>query len=275
MNKMLKRIIVAAFVVPVVVFLIFAKSPWFYMAIAFAALIMALNEIYSMLEVKKMKAYRVIGNIFISAVLLSAAFGLKDSYIIAAAALFILAVLTAVIAEKNVQSINRFFYTAAPAMYITFLGVFGVKLRLLENGSYFIFMLLFMTIICDAGAYFVGSAIGKRKLIPEISPAKTVEGAAGGVAVSVIATVVIYYTLLPKDILGPHTFVHLIVLALLMSVIGQAGDIAASVFKRYTGVKNSSNLLPEHGGALDKIDSSMFTAPILYLYAVYVAPFFG
>ena len=272
---MVKRIIVAAFVVPVVVFLIFAESPWFYIAIAFAALVMSLNEIYSMLAVKKMKAYRVLGNIFIVAVLAAASLGFNEIFITAASAFFILACLTAVISEKDVNAINRFFYTAAPAMYITFLGVFGIKLRLLEHGSYFIFMLLFMTIICDAGAYFVGSAIGKRKLIPEISPAKTVEGAAGGVVVAVIATVIIYFTLLPKDILGPNTLIHLIALSFLMSVVGQAGDIAASVFKRFTGAKNSSNLLPEHGGALDKIDSSMFNAPALYLYAVYFVPLFG
>ena len=275
MSKMLKRIIVAAFVVPVVVLIIYAKSPWFFIALAAAALVMALNEIYSMLEAKKMKAYRVLGTLFIIAVLGIAAFSLKESLIIAAAALFVLSALIAVVSEKNVNSINRFFYTAAPAMYITFLGVFGIKLRLLENGSHFIFMLLFMTIICDAGAYFVGSAIGRTKLIPEISPAKTVEGAAGGVAVAVVSTIIIYFTILPKDILGPYTFMHLMALALLMSVIGQAGDIAASVFKRFTGAKNSSNLLPEHGGALDKIDSAMFNAPVLYLYAAYVAPLFG
>lgn len=275
MSTMLKRIIVAAFVVPVVVLIIFAKSPWFFIAIAAAALVMALNEIYSMLEIKKMKAYRILGTAFIIAVLATAAFGLKEIYIIAAAAFFVTACLVAVIAEKNVQEINRFFYTAAPAMYITFLGVFGVKLRLLENGSYFIFMLLFITIICDSGAYFVGSALGRRKLIPEISPAKTVEGAVGGAAVAVIATIIIYFTILPKDILGTYTLAHLAVLSVLMSVVGQTGDIAASVFKRYTGAKNSSNLLPEHGGALDKIDSSMFNAPVLYFYAVYFVPIFG
>ena len=109
----------------------------------------------------------------------------------------------------------------------------------------------------------MGSAIGKHKLIPELSLGKTIEGCIGGIVINIIVAAIISYTVLPKGFIALH---HVMILALLLSVTGQIGDIAESVIKRYSGVKNSSDLLPEHGGALDKIDSMMFNAPVLYFY---------
>jgi phosphatidate cytidylyltransferase len=137
---------------------------------------------------------------------------------------------------------------------------------MLSNGNWYVFLFLLLTLVYDSGAYFVGTAIGKNKLIPELSPGKTIEGCIGGLAVNVITAVIIYLTLLPKGLLGANGLAHIIILAVILSITGQIGDIAESAFKRLAGVKNSSNLLPEHGGALDKIDSAMFNAPILYLY---------
>jgi phosphatidate cytidylyltransferase len=174
--------------------------------------------------------------------------------------------LTQVVFSKNKKNLMRVFYTVTPVAYITVLGTFGIHLRVLEKGEWWIFLLFLLTLVYDAGAYFTGTSFGKNKLIPELSPGKTIEGCIGGLAINVITAVIIKFTVLPKDLMGPDTLLHMIVLAVLLSFTGQVGDIAESVFKRFAGVKNSSNLLPEHGGALDKIDSAMFNAPVLFLY---------
>jgi phosphatidate cytidylyltransferase len=263
---MLTRIIIAAIISPIVLLLVFSKNPYLFIGLSIMALLLALNELYSMLEKKKMQAYRITGNLFSIALYALILFRVETAYYFACLGLFIMTTLTQVVFSKDEKNLIRVFYTAVPVAYITVLGTFGIHLRLLAGGSWFIFLLLLLTLVYDSGAYFVGTAIGKHKLIPELSPGKTIEGCIGGMVINIITAVIIKFTVLPHDLLGPYTLIHMIILAALLSVTGQIGDISESVFKRFTGVKNSSNLLLEHGGALDKIDSAMFNAPVLFLY---------
>ncbi|NLH49940.1 MAG: phosphatidate cytidylyltransferase [Myxococcales bacterium] len=124
-----------------------------------------------------------------------------------------------------------------------------------------VLMLFALIWINDTGAYFVGSAIGKRKLAPRVSPNKTWEGAVGGFAASVILGAVIgvwsdHFTLGQGFLLG-----------VVLGIVGPLGDLAESALKRGAGLKDSGLLLPGHGGVLDRIDSVLFGAPILY-YAI-------
>lgn len=117
----------------------------------------------------------------------------------------------------------------------------------------------------DIGAYFVGRALGKRKLMPSVSPGKTVAGAVGGAVVAaVIALVYNRLVLVPAAQLGlaPWSAVGF---ALLVSLAAQVGDLAESLLKREAGVKDSSTLLPGHGGILDRLDSLYFVLPVAYL----------
>ena len=189
-------------------------------------------------------------------------------------ACFLIMLFVIVILSKDINNFPKIINTIFPVIYIAGLGSFNIHLRLMENGYYWIFLLFLYTFVYDGGAYFAGSFFGKNKLIPEISPGKSIEGCIGGVIISVITVVIIKFTYLPADILGPHTLIHLIILAVLLSVSGQAGDLAASVIKRFCGVKNSSNLLPEMGGVLDKIDSTLFNAPVLFFYIAYITKLF-
>ncbi len=267
---MIKRIIVALIISPITLFLMFSKNPYFFIGLCMLALTIALNEMYSMLAKKKMRAYAITGNIFALAVFALVIIKPAPAYYFACLGLFAVTALAQVVVSKDEKNLIRVFYTITPVMYITALGTFGIYLRMLPQGSWFIFILLLLTLIYDSGAYFVGTAIGKNKLIPELSPGKTIEGCIGGLVVNVITAVIIYFTLFAafkvQNLLGPDTLLHFIILAVLLAFIGQIGDLAESAFKRYTGVKNSSNLLPGHGGALDRIDSLMFNAPVLYLY---------
>lgn len=110
----------------------------------------------------------------------------------------------------------------------------------------------------DIGAYFIGRAFGRRKLAPEISPGKTVEGSLGGIAVSFLALVV--YTGLVREVF-PFGLLELWLFSLLLSLGAQLGDLAESMLKRFAGVKDSGNFLPGHGGLLDRIDSLLFAFP--------------
>jgi phosphatidate cytidylyltransferase len=124
-----------------------------------------------------------------------------------------------------------------------------------------IFYLLLVVWLGDAGAYYVGKSLGRHKLSPRISPKKTVEGLAGGIAVSIIAAVVVHLTFF-KEI----PLIHAVISGVILSVAGVIGDLAESMWKRSAAVKDSGTLIPGHGGFLDRFDSIFFTAPILYSY---------
>ena len=122
-----------------------------------------------------------------------------------------------------------------------------------------------LTWATDTGAYFVGRSIGRNKLIPSVSPGKTVEGAIGGVVVAVIAAW-LYVTFLLEPVAQLSMLpAGLIGFAILVSIVAQVGDLAESLFKRDAGVKDSSRLLPGHGGILDRFDSLLFVLPVAYV----------
>jgi phosphatidate cytidylyltransferase len=116
----------------------------------------------------------------------------------------------------------------------------------------------------DTAAYYVGKSIGKRKLAPQVSPAKTWEGTAGSVFGSVLAGGFYAHIFIPGAPLW-----MILVLAVIGNVAGQVGDLAESALKRGANVKDSGTLLPGHGGVLDRIDSSLFAIPIIYLLLTY------
>ncbi|MEM9730867.1 MAG: phosphatidate cytidylyltransferase, partial [Myxococcota bacterium] len=117
----------------------------------------------------------------------------------------------------------------------------------------------------DTSAYFVGRKFGKTKLAPRISPKKTVEGAAGGLAGSVFFAVAISL-FIPK-----LPAVDAVALAIVAGVAGQAGDLFESVLKRSSGVKDSGGILPGHGGLLDRVDALVFTGPATWIYGTFIA----
>ncbi|MBM7598564.1 phosphatidate cytidylyltransferase [Virgibacillus halotolerans] len=126
-------------------------------------------------------------------------------------------------------------------------------------GLNYIIFVLFVIWSTDTGAYFVGRSMGKRKLWPEISPNKTIEGALGGVIAACIVGVIF-------QLVHPFHYSMIIVIAVtvLVSLVGQLGDLVESAFKRHYDVKDSGNILPGHGGILDRLDSLLFVLPLLH-----------
>ena len=149
--------------------------------------------------------------------------------------------------------------------YVCVFSSYLILIRCGVDGRNWVFF-TFLVIWCgDTGAYFIGSKIGKHKLFPATSPKKTVEGALGCLAASLIAAFITRIWLL-KEL----EITHCIYLALSIAIIGQLGDLCESTFKRRSGIKNSGNLLPGHGGMLDRIDSVLFAAPLVYYYKLLI-----
>jgi phosphatidate cytidylyltransferase len=132
-------------------------------------------------------------------------------------------------------------------------------------GGLLLLLPLVLTWASDIGAYFVGRSLGKRKLIPAVSPGKTVAGAVGALVVTaLVAWLYARYVLTPTTQLG-FTPWGVILFGVLVSVAAQVGDLAESLLKREAGVKDSSHLIPGHGGVLDRFDSLLFVLPVSYV----------
>lgn len=146
-------------------------------------------------------------------------------------------------------------------------------LRWEEHGLYYLIYAVTLCIATDVGAYLVGKALGKHKLAPKISPNKTVEGAAGGILLALMAALAYGWWLNRTRI--PVRFEALAFYAVLGSVLGQLGDLSMSVVKRICGVKDFGKLLPGHGGVLDRFDSQLFTLPFMLIVVRVSGGFFG
>lgn len=134
-------------------------------------------------------------------------------------------------------------------------------IKALPDGEWLILLLLLLVWGADTGAYFTGRALGKRKLMPRVSPGKTLEGVYGGLVVCVVIAAI--YAFFRE--LSLNSAVFLMLLAVLTAVASVLGDLFESMFKRERGIKDSGTLLPGHGGVLDRIDSITAAAPIFFI----------
>jgi len=136
-----------------------------------------------------------------------------------------------------------------------------ILLRNQPKGLQWVFFLLMTVWAGDTCAYFTGTLIGKHKLYPKISPKKSIEGLLGGLAGSII--VAFFFR---RFFLQDLTWSHTVMLAFFIMILGQMGDFGESMIKRSVNVKDSSRLIPGHGGLLDRLDSLLFSTPFLYYY---------
>ena len=147
------------------------------------------------------------------------------------------------------------------AFLITWPLAHAILLRDLSQGRDWVFYALVTVFAADAGAYFVGKAVGQRKLAPRISPNKTMEGAGGGIAAAIILGTLVH------SLMGlPGALAPIAALSAIVALVSMAGDLAESYLKRRVGAKESGKLLPGHGGILDRLDSVVFAIPLVYYY---------
>ncbi|HLQ73839.1 MAG TPA: phosphatidate cytidylyltransferase [Bacillota bacterium] len=172
--------------------------------------------------------------------------------------LFVMLILGYSVLSKNKFTFNEAGFTLLSVIYVALGFYFLVETRLL--GLEYLLFILFIIWATDTGAYFSGKFFGKRKLWPKISPNKTIEGALGGLTLALIVALIFH-------IVYPFTYsiTYIAVVAILISIVGQIGDLVASAIKRTYDVKDSGNILPGHGGILDRLDSLLFMIPLLYI----------
>jgi len=159
------------------------------------------------------------------------------------------------------SSLFLVFYSVVFLMHLSFI-------RNLDNGIALLFMAFIGAYITDTGAYFTGMLIGKRKLIPSVSPNKTVEGAIGGIVFTVIGFII--YGIIMGNLGHTVNYFYLFILAVICGVVSQFGDLSASVIKRSFNVKDFGDLIPGHGGIVDRVDSLIFVAPVVYYFITFL-----
>lgn len=168
--------------------------------------------------------------------------------------------------ENGRCKLNDIAYTIFGIIYIPFLLAFAVMIRNLDYGFVFIWMVIIGGPVTDISAYFTGIFFGKHKIIPEISPKKTVEGSVGGALGCMLAMILYGIYVVNQQVDSAIPVYHFAIMGFLCGVVSQIGDWAASAIKRWANVKDFGRLIPGHGGILDRVDSILFVAPLIYLY---------
>lgn len=272
------RLLTAAIALPILIASIILpwyipQTVWIFVAIAVAALLTGLFEFYSLTKKLELKADAGIAYLGAAALTVSFIFDAPakaPDLLILTLALFVIAVLISQSFRFQVdftKMLAGVSVTILGVLYIVFLGGFLISIRVgFENTAglstdllLYFFIVMFGS---DAGAYFVGRSFGKHKLAPKISPGKTVEGLIGGImAAAGLAALctLIFFQELPYQ--------YSIPLAIVMASVGVLGDLAESAIKRGSKTKDTATTLPGHGGLLDRLDSLLFNAPILYYFA--------
>jgi len=190
-----------------------------------------------------------------------------EAYLLAAAVAAVAAMMTAfTFTQDPRQDVEDWAWGLATALYFGGLAAFFVLLREGGNGRDLLFFTVLTVWITDTGAYFVGRPFGRHHFAPAISPGKTVEGSLGSLVAGFAAVFIL------DEALGLELGVeHRVALGLMLPLVIMAGDLAESALKRAVGVKDSSGLVPGHGGIADRLDSLLFAAPFVYYYLKWIA----
>jgi len=242
--------------------------------------LIALWEFYSMLDHRELPNFKITGMIC-GTVMLGGSFyyfgkmGPTGSYDFEIAVLlfFLLTVFGRQMFARlrHDEPLQTMAYTLFGLLYVLWLFNFTTKILYLTprangavTGQFYLLYLIAVTKFSDMGAYLTGSAIGRHLMTPHISAKKTWEGFFGALVLALLCSLVLF-KLMPGH-LAMLSWTHATVLGLLLGFAATIGDLAESIIKRSTGVKDSGNFLPGIGGALDLIDSLLFTAPLLFFY---------
>jgi len=235
---------------------------WFFnLAITFF-IVIGLYEFFTMLENKGIKIYKYVGIGIGTIIPLSIILRFESTK--GWELLFMVLVLLFLILmqfkrRNNSGVIVDISTTLFGILYVSWFLSFLIKIRQLPMGAGLLLAVLLITKLGDIGAFFIGVRYGKTPLMPHISPKKSVEGAIGGLIFSILGAFAM------RPVLN-FDYLHLILLAVALNILGQLGDLSESLIKRDCQVKDSGKLLPGMGGILDEVDSLLFTAPAFYFY---------
>ncbi|QGG48206.1 phosphatidate cytidylyltransferase [Heliorestis convoluta] len=253
-----KRIVSAIIGIPVLIAIVYQGGWWMTIAVAILALI-GYREFQVMARRMDYRPPLWIAYPLVIALVLVAHYGGQGlTWLIALATLAVLAHFTITFPEGQPQDGA---IAVVGALLTGWLLGHLILLRQLPNGLEILLLTFFITWATDTGAYFAGRAFGKRPLAKQLSPNKTIEGSIGGILLATVIGVTFGSLWFPNVNLS-----LLVALSILLSILGQFGDLAESALKRMAHVKDSGTLIPGHGGVLDRFDSILWTAPAAYYF---------
>lgn len=263
-----RRALTAVLVLPALLAALLLGPPVVGVGIVGLASLLGLVECFRLLEARGLLPFRVVGLAVAAVLFLETAHAGWPGP--STWPLLTMLLLTAVLARRGdfAVTVPSAAATLLGAAYLGALGGSLAGLRLLapvEAGASRMLLLLAIVMGADTASFFVGYALGKRKLAPRLSPKKTVEGALGGLLGGVLGALAVRWGRFES-----MPVFHAAALGLLGSALGQTGDLFESLLKRWAGVKDSGTLLPGHGGMLDRLDSLLFAAPLLYYYFCWI-----
>ena len=262
------RLTTSAVAVPGILALIFIAPPWAFYVLVLAATLVGAAELFGMTHHGD-RLSQVLGVLVTAAASLAYFFFHDDARVLSA-----LLVATPILGPLlTLARLGEMPTAALRASSMAFGPVFvGVPLAMLAllrvvggpEGGGLVLLAIGSAWLSDTGGYFAGRFLGRHKLYEAVSPKKTIEGAFGGLALVAVWAVIGHYTFLKSLPLA-----HAIVLSLIAAAFGQAGDLGESLLKRSTGVKDSGQILPGHGGILDRVDALIVTSAIVYLDTIW------
>jgi phosphatidate cytidylyltransferase len=272
------RLITAAVALPILIASIVYPPLWpLFVLLAVGAILVALYEFWFLSKRVGAKPDIVVGYASTAALLVAFFYNEPSLLLVIVPALVIAALAAEMLRggpfEKMILSVGS---TVLGVLYVAMLGGFLIAVRTgfgytapgyTTSYSISTHLLSFFFLVLmgsDTGAYFAGRAFGKHKLAPKISPGKTREGAVGGMLASLLMAALAHYWFFPELSLRAA-----LPLAAVLNVLGVVGDLTESALKRGANAKDAANILPGHGGFLDRLDSLLFNAPVIYYFALY------
>jgi phosphatidate cytidylyltransferase len=269
------RVITAIVGVPIIILAIWFGNPWPWFTLFIAAAALAgTYEFYHIANFETREPLIYLGLLWSLALVLSPHYRNPDVLPILITAAMLISLICLLLRPSREKAFRDWAWTIAGALYVGWMLSYWLNLRGLADGRNWVYLAMLTTFANDTGAFFTGRARGKHKLTPAISPAKTWEGAIGGLICAVLAAIVIAVVLklISLNLGAPFVFEYwqIILLGFLVGLFAQLGDLVESLLKRNMGVKESGNLLPGHGGILDRFDSLIFVGAVVYLYVIWV-----
>lgn len=268
---MLKRVLTALIGLPLAFFIISRGGVVLQVAI-FVCAVLGLNEIYGAMSKYKFRI-NVLGYLLSGAyIFILNNFTFRKFIIVSS--IFIIMSMIFLVFDRAKINIMDCMITVFGFFYVSFLLSFIILVRKQLYGEFFVWLIFISAWGCDTCAYFAGKIFGRKKLVPDLSPKKTVEGAIGGtIGASILgfvyAVLVSYFCKIRHN----NLILVCVIICFVGSIFAQLGDLSASAIKRYKHIKDYGKIFPGHGGILDRFDSVLFTGPVVYTMLYFVQKF--
>ena len=263
-----QRIITAVIGISLLILLIWFGDPWFSLLIAVVVLISILEFYRMTAEFDKRCPLTYFGLLWALAVALSPHYRSTKLLPVIMVAAVVISLVWLLFHSPREKAFHNWAWMVAGVIYVGWMLSYWIDLHL-GYGRDWVYLAMFTSFANDTGAFFIGTKWGKHKLASAISPGKTWEGAIGGLLSAVVGAIAISRILI-LFYSSPIEYWQVVLLGCLISLFAQLGDLVESLLKRNMGLKESGNLLPGHGGVLDRFDSLIFVGAMVYYYVVWI-----